>query len=33
MQLLQHAMTLKAGVEETVRKAVPEIVAVEAINN
>jgi Fe-S cluster biogenesis protein NfuA len=27
------AMTLKAGVEETVRKAVPEIVAVEAINN
>jgi Fe-S cluster biogenesis protein NfuA len=27
------AMTLKAGVEETVRKAVPEIIAVEAIHN
>ncbi len=25
-------MTLKAGVEETVRKAVPEIKAVEAVN-
>ena len=27
------AMTLKAGVEETVRKAAPEIIAVEAIHN
>lgn len=26
------AMTLKAGIEESIRKAVPEITAVEAIN-
>lgn len=26
------AMTLKAGIEEAVRKAVPEITAVEAVN-
>ena len=26
-------MTLKAGVEESIKKAVPEIVGVEAINN
>ena len=26
------AMTLKAGIEESVKKAVPEIIAIEAIN-